>query len=149
MTLSRRQLLKLAAGSFIFFGFHRAFAAGFPELAAKVLPVFLDTLIPADESPSASDLQVDGKLLKRVEQDPSYAKLLEYGCVWLEQNSNREYQKSFWQITHQQRHQIVILLASKHPSNNAHRFFTRVQRDSFELYYSDPESWQGLQSTLR
>ncbi len=136
--------MKLAAASFIFFGVHRVFAAGFAGISARVLPAFLDTLIPADESPSATDLQVDKKLLEKIAQDPAYKKLLDYGCLWLEQRASSQYQESFWQLNEQQRDAIVTLLASKHPSSYAHQFFFRVQRDAFALYYSDPASWHGL-----
>jgi hypothetical protein len=139
--------MKLAAASFIFFGVHRVFAAGFPNLSARVLPTFLDTLIPADESPSATDLQVDKKLLEKIAQDPAYKKLVDYECLWLEQKANSQYQRSFWQLDTQQRDAIVTLLASKRPSSIAYQIFFRVQRDVFAFYYSDQASWHGL--TLR
>ena len=50
--------------------------------ALNALPAFLETLLPEDISPSASQLNVDRDLIGLSGQNPDLDRLLVLGCAW-------------------------------------------------------------------
>lgn len=108
------------------------------------LVAFLDTLIPLDETPAASQMNVDKRLLQQAKAVKNYTKLIELGCYWLDLQAQSTYKHHFASLTADKREQIVRVLESVEAGSIPGQFFSRVLSDSFRLYYSSPESWSGL-----
>lgn len=108
------------------------------------LPSFLDTLIPADATPSATQLGLDRALVQHAERIENYTRLLELGCEWLDETSVKLHGARFDGLKHLQR-EAVVTLAETSPEKSIPRiFFERIRFDLFGLYYTTPASWAGL-----
>lgn len=144
MPFTRRTFLKLIP-SFLLAGlWSRVNAEPVTALVERILPTFLDTLMPADESPSASSLGVHNDILEKSTGDDHYRRLLVKGCRWLEQVSLREFDVSFDRLSDRQQFIVVDKMANMNKRTIAHVFFKRLQADLFDYYYARPASWQGL-----
>lgn len=109
-----------------------------------VLPAFVDTLIPADSTPSATQLGLDQALTHHAQAIENYTRLLELGCEWLASTSTTLHHSSFERLKPSQR-EAIVTLAETSPENSIPRmFFERVRFDLMGLYYSSPASWEGL-----
>lgn len=144
MSLTRRAFIKFLSIASLLKYSPSLFAA--PSMAGfeKTLALFLDTLMPADETPAASELHIDLALLKKAEANDRYRRLLLNGCLWLENTALDDYQLNFTDLSEQQRIGIVESMEQSETGTIANVFFKRVQTDLFEHYYSHPASWQGL-----
>lgn len=110
----------------------------------EALPAFVDTLIPADSTPSASQLGLDAALARHAESVENYTRLLELGCEWLDATAKRLHGVSFAHLKSSLR-EAVVTLAETSPENSIPRiFFDRVRYDLMGLYYAAPASWDGL-----
>lgn len=144
MSLTRRAFLKLLSlASLLKYPFTVSAAPSLQDFE-NTLAAFLDTLMPADETPAASELHIDQTLLRQSEEDGRYGRLLLNGCLWLENMALREYQAPFDSLSERQRVGIVEQMEQARRGTIARVFFSRVQTDLFEHYYSHPASWQGL-----
>jgi len=144
MLLTRRTFIKLVPSALLIIVWPRVFAASRDNLVTRILPVYLDTLMPADETPSATNLQVDRKLLHRADNETRYFRLLVRGCQWLEQTAQEEYAEPFSEISEDQRILIVQRMSAMKHRTLAHEFFRQVQADLFTHYYSHAASWKNL-----
>jgi len=122
----------------------RLLAGQAPRDWQATLSAFLDTLMPADETPSATSLRVDAALLEMAQTDTRYRRLLRYGCLWLDRTAQREHESAFAVLTERQRTLIVERLEQQAPDSIAGAFFRHVRSDLFEFYYSHPLSRAGL-----
>ncbi len=77
---------------------------------STTLVAFLDTLMPADDTPSASDLGVPEKLLTLADNDDRYERLLLNGCLWLENLALKRHDTEFQNLDEPSRVAIVELL---------------------------------------
>lgn len=108
------------------------------------LPAFVDTLIPADSTPSATQLGLDRTLIRHAEGIENYTRLLELGCEWLDQAATVRHRAPFHALRHDLR-EAIVTLAEGNPANSIPRmFFERVKFDLLGLYYASPASWNGL-----
>jgi hypothetical protein len=108
------------------------------------LSAFLDTLIPEDSTPSASQLGLEQKLVDLANGIENYPKLLSLGVEWLNLQSEASYKRKFTNLTNNQMISVVQL-AENSPSNSiSNLFFNRVRTDLFGLYYAEPSSMVGL-----
>jgi len=146
MRVSRRQLL----GLFMAFG---AVARWLPAWAGKAtikpslqatLRVWLDTLIPADSTPSATQLGVDRLLLDEVLQNPGYRKLLIKGLAWLDTQAQQQQAANFLALDQAGRDTVVKIAAAADPGSHERLFFELTRHDAFSWYYSQPASWDGI-----
>lgn len=105
---------------------------------------FLDTLIPEDVSPSATQVNLDADLLDHAKIIQNYEKLIFLGCNWLDLQANAFYKTSFINLNSAQKNK-VIEVASRSPGDSIPlQFFNRLRRDAFTFYYAKPPSWTGL-----
>ena len=110
----------------------------------KALAPYLDTLLPADESPAASALGVDRRLIDKAAGDAGYRRLLVDGCGWLDRAARRLGAADFAALPERRREALVALIADAAPGS-AHRIFFETTRwDALFHYYARPESWAGL-----
>lgn len=100
--------------------------------------------MPADETPAATDLNIDRILLKKAETDSRYNKLLQDGCLWLEKMSLIKFKAGFALLEERQRIRVVEIMEQSRNRSLPRVFFERIRLDLFEHYYSQPASWGGL-----
>ena len=117
---------------------------GLSPSAQEDFRAFLDTLIPADTTPAASQLKVDRAILFRAAKIANYPQLLALGCQWLAAQSNYSFSRSFSVLSAKQK-DLVVSAAERSAKNSVQRlFFERVLGDALEIYYGMPEAWRGL-----
>jgi len=104
------------------------------------LPYFLDTLIPEDTTPSASQLGLHETLISHAKHIENYTTLLELGCQWLDLQA----QPAFNKLPQSTADKIVSIAANSNNNTIPNMFFERVKSDLFTFYYSHPASWPGL-----
>ena len=145
MRLSRRRFLGLSLEAGVLLPTVVAEAHG-TTLSSDVgtLRAYLDTLIPADEAPSATDLGVTEKLLGRADSDPAFRSAIEYGCAWLDRQAAASGGRRFAEVVPQHRERIVRLLSNTSPGSSARMFFDVTRDDVFFHYYADPRSWGAI-----
>lgn len=144
MSFTRRAFIKLLSLGLLLRYPPALFAEAGLQEHKKILTAFLDTLMPADETPAASELRIDQTLLQKSEENGQYRRLLQHGCNWLEKTAQRQYRAGFANLTEQQRVGIVKSMEQARSRSIARVFFVRVRTDLFEHYYSHPDSWKGL-----
>ncbi len=112
--------------------------------ALRALPAFLDTLLPDDGAPSATQLEVDQQLIRHAGGIENYPRLLQLGCQWLDRQALTTGTASFGQLGPAAREGIVAA-AERAPENSVQKlFFDRVKSDTFTFYYSNPASWPAI-----
>src|SRR5215470_3921911 len=76
-------------------------------LPEATLRAYVDVLIPADETPSATALGVDKKLLVMAKGRPDYHRLLALGFDWLNTQAQFKHGRNFAQLDETSRDAIV------------------------------------------
>ena len=112
--------------------------------ALNALPAFLDTLIPEDISPSASQLNVDRDLIGLSGQNPDLDRLLVLGCAWLNEQAKKRGQQVFENLDETLRIAIVQLAEQSAERSLPRVFFNAVQHYAFGIYYAHPEAWASM-----
>ncbi len=112
------------------------------ELAT--LDAFLDTLVPADETPGALDLGIHEVMAVRIAKDREYRYLVRVGNTWLNTQARAFSKDDFPACDVEERVRIVKNAEDSGPDSPAFVFFTRLRMDCFKLYYADPRTWPGL-----
>lgn len=105
---------------------------------------FIDTLIPSDETPSASQLGLDKVLLNHAQTIQNYTALLILGCQWLDTQAVAMANMPFRLLHEEQRVRIVALSEASQSGTIARQFFDHVRADLFSFYYADPAIWPSL-----
>lgn len=123
--------------------FPQAFATFLPQNLGP-LPVFADTLIPQDSTPSATQLGLHLKLVQHAKGIENYTRLLELGCLWLDVQAQAQYQMKFAGLTFAQREVVATMAEVSSRGSIQKMFFDRVLTDLMGFYYSHPASWPGL-----
>jgi hypothetical protein len=108
------------------------------------LRAFLDTLIPADETPSASALGVDRALLEIARAREGYLPMVEQGMAWLDRSARALGAKSFVAASEAQRAAVVAAAERAQPRTLPRTLFERVRADALRLYYAQPAACAGL-----
>jgi hypothetical protein len=110
----------------------------------RALAPYLDTLIPEDQTPSATQLGVDRDLLEYVEGKRLLRALLQEGCIYLDKMAQTGGVNSFAELDEDAREDIVRL-TDEAPRDRISGFFFNFVRDrAFKIYYAHPQSWVGL-----
>lgn len=111
---------------------------------AEIMKAFVDTLIPADSTPSASQLSLNKTLLEHSEKVVNYPQLISLGCDWLHNQAMQTKGKPFTELNEQFKKTIVRSADASPASTIQKQFFDRVRHDLFGLYYAEPASWDGI-----
>jgi hypothetical protein len=122
----------------------RAASAPSPAPAAATLRAYVDTLLPADETPSGTALGVDERLLAVAKQRQDYRRMLDWGLDWLNAQARARYLRDFPQLDEAQRDAVLRIAATGGYGTPARVFFERTRADAFTHYYARPESWRGI-----
>jgi len=146
MRLTRRQLLiGFALGWVLSRVLPSRAASPWPSrLADSTLRAYLDILIPADETPSATSLDVDKQLLAVASGQRDYQTLLEWGLDWLNRRAREQYGREFPELEEGNREAVVREAAEAGYNTLPRVFFERTRADAFFHYYGRPESWRGI-----
>jgi len=105
---------------------------------------YLDTLIPQDSTPSASQLGVDEAVTASARQHPRLDRLVRLGCAWLDEQAGQRGVPDFASLSELER-EAVVALAERSPARSVPRVFFEFTRDqAFFHYYAQPAAWQGL-----
>lgn len=114
-------------------------------LQQKTLRAFIDVLLPEDETPSASQLDIDQEILSRVARHPGYTRLLHGGLAWLDKMAYAQYNKTAFTLLKQDQREAIVRIAEATKMPSPQRvFFEQIRKDSFHFYYSHPQSWHNL-----
>lgn len=147
--ISRRLFLKLSVGAGLLASSGYIFktvlwpSAVTPE-ETKTLSSYVDTLIPPDITPAASQLNVPQMIISKSKSDRKYRRLIKKGCHWLDKQAGYFNADSFAMLNEQNREHIVKI-ASEGERDSLHGiFFERMRLDAFFCYYGIVESWKGL-----
>jgi hypothetical protein len=113
-------------------------------LAAATLRAYVDTLLPADETPSGTALGVDERLLALARQRQDYRRLLDWGLDWLNAQARSRYDRDFPQLDEAGRDALLRIAAASAYGTAPRVFFERSRADAMTRYYARPESWPGI-----
>jgi hypothetical protein len=111
---------------------------------ASTLAAYVDVLIPADVTPSATALDVDKQLLAVASGQQDYQTLLELGLDWLNRRAREQYGGHFPELDEGSREAVVAQAAAAGYNTLPRVFFERTRADAFFHYYGRPESWPGI-----
>lgn len=105
---------------------------------------YLDTLIPRDETGSATDFGVDRVLIDRAHGNRGYMRVLRSGCKWLDFEARKLGSIGFGDLDPVSQEGIVDK-ASRARAGSLPRVFFNVTREyGFGAYYAEPASWRTL-----
>jgi len=105
---------------------------------------WLDTLIPADETPAATALGVRQAMIDQARGQPGALAFLESGCRWLDGEAQTQGAQSFAALGDAAREAIAAAAAAAPPDTLARRFFDNTWRIALYHYYARPASWASL-----
>ncbi len=114
-----------------------------PITAPAALEAWLDTLIPADVTPSATQLGVHRRVLADFSR-PYSRELLERGCAWLDSEARKTGKSGFGALTQIERDTIAGRAAAAPPGSGPREFFDRTRDAAMRLYYAEPAAWPSL-----
>lgn len=145
MPLSRRDFLKWPIVMWVLARWFPARAATSPaqQAPAATLGAWLDTLIPADETPSATQLGVDRMMLAAAANDPDYRIVLDFGRKWLDVQAQARGAKDFAALDTAAREAVAARAAGAGEAPEYY-FYISTREEAFKFYYSQPESWPGM-----
>ena len=112
--------------------------------SSETLKAYLDTLIPADETPSASQLGVDQWMLAKGRKDEGYQLALVVGTTWLDEQARERGARDFASLDLSARETVVARAAEADSESVENLFFEITRTDAFLHYYAQPESWRGI-----
>ena len=138
--LTRRIFLGLSLAAGFALVTRRVRAQGNPFAA---LPAFLDTLIPADETPAASALGVDAAIMDEARGRESLMRLVTAGCAWLDDQARRRGAPSFAALGARERVALVEVAEAAPLRSLPLTFFNRLRELAMGYYYARPEAWPG------
>ena len=149
MTLSRRVLIKLGIASTLLGWARGALSTIIGATPSETgefgaLPAYLDTLIPAEQTPGASTFNITQRLLDFARFDPAYTKILKLGSEQLDKQAKRMGGSTFATLDSAQRERVVSALAKTERGSLPRTFFDRTLHDAMRLYYAEPSNWPGL-----
>lgn len=112
--------------------------------APPALKPFLDTLLPEDGTPSATQVGVDTEIIRRMQTDARMRDAIVAGCLWLDQQADTLGAADFAALDAAGRISIVEM-AERAPSHTLpRRFFRGVLGVAIRHYYAQPATWPGV-----
>jgi hypothetical protein len=108
------------------------------------LAPYLDTLIPADSTASATQLGADQAILALAQREARIARLVDRGCAWLDQQAGERGAADFVALPQPERDAVVALAEASPAGSLPRAFFAFTEQAVFAHYYAQPESWRGL-----
>ncbi len=106
------------------------------------LAPYLDTLLPAGDSPAATELDIHHYLVEHAAGVRNYLELLSLGCRWLDAQAAGA--KTFVRLDSTAQERIVARLEGAASGTIEHQFFERSLSDTMQFYYAHPRTWPAL-----
>jgi hypothetical protein len=148
LRLSRRELLRALLGLAAYLPTSLLLAAAGESttrtFSLSALGPFLDTLLPEDDTPSATQLDVDRAVVERMQNNQRMAQVVVMGCAWLDQQAVALGAADFASLQAEQRELIVQRAEQSAPRTLPRAFFSGTRALAFDEYYARPESWPSL-----
>ena len=110
----------------------------------RSLGAFLDTLLPADATPGASQLGIDQAIIVQAQVNKSLERLLTLGCAWLDAQAKERGAAEFSGLDQPGRDAIVSTAATSPRQSLPRVFFEQIRGMAFYHYYARPETWPGM-----
>ncbi|KKB08611.1 hypothetical protein VE26_00485 [Devosia chinhatensis] len=112
----------------------------------STLKAFADVIVPADETPSAGDLNVHLLLIEQTRDRENYPALLAQGTAWLNQEAQRLGGTSFAGLDEADQLVIVRSAFTSEPQTLARVFADFLRQDILRLYYGQQAAWGPMMS---
>lgn len=144
--LTRRDLLRLLVALSAFLPLPVLLAASGTKksLILPVLGAWLDTLIPADQSPSATQLGLDSIILDSLRGNSRQAQILVLGCNWAEREAIKSGVTGFVSLD-ETGCIAIVSKAEMSPRPSLPNVFFRTTIDlAFREYYALEAVWASL-----
>jgi hypothetical protein len=110
----------------------------------RLLGLYLDTLLPEDVTPSATQLGVDRALFAEAQRNAGFGRLVMKGCAWLEAQARIAGAEGFGDLKEEARQAIVAQAEQSARGTLPKQFFTTTQQRAFFHYYAQPAAWHGI-----
>lgn len=110
----------------------------------RALAPFLDTLLPEDVTPSASQLGVDKALIEQARRDRGLGAMLVSACNWLDSAARKGGAEDFAALDETGREAVVRTALDGPERSLGGRYFSVIREEAFHHYYAHPDSWRGL-----
>jgi Gluconate 2-dehydrogenase subunit 3 len=148
LRLTRRDLLRALAALAAFLPAPLLLAAtptatDHPD-SLRALGPFLDTLLPEDETPGATQLGVDRLIVESMRERSQLARVIALCCAWLDQQARERGAAEFAQLDEAARISIITAAEQSAPSSLPHVFFAATRQLAFHEYYAQPAAWRGM-----
>ena len=153
LQLSRRTILKMSIAAVLVLSRAKTTLAGLIDILHKeqeqlhenpTLRALIESLIPADETPSALEVGVLEKIVDKAGDNPKYAKMLRKGCQWLDMQARKNGSNNFSKLTEYERNSLLERAATENSNTHEYMFFSIMRYDAFYFYYAKPTTWQTL-----
>lgn len=131
------------AGVAAFWLQRRFLDTGSEPVNESTLRAFLDTLLPADETPAASQLGIDGEIMAWLSRlSPGRHRRSARLLAALDQHALASTGQAFASLPGDRREPLLRRFLEQDPEQD--RAFHLLREAAFERYYARPESWPGL-----
>jgi hypothetical protein len=117
-------------------------SAAIRKYRLEALVPYLDTLLPEDGAPSASQLSLHEHLVDHALDVPNYVELLSLGCRWLDGQAGPG--ANFAALGEAARVRLINLMEHSTPGTIERQFFERTLADAMQFYYAHPRTWKVL-----
>lgn len=114
------------------------------DQALRALGSFLDTLLPADTTPGATQLEVDKAIITQARANKRLQRLLTLGCAWLDTQAKERGAEDFAALAQPDRDAIVSAAEMSPAQSLPRAFFEQTRSLAFFHYYARPETWPGM-----
>ncbi|MZR14261.1 gluconate 2-dehydrogenase subunit 3 family protein [Maritimibacter sp. DP07] len=104
------------------------------------LRAMVETIVPADETPSAADIGIHQQIQAMALDIQNYELMIAEGTAWLDRAANG----SFANLALPDRNRVLEAAFSQPPQSLPQVFATRIRNDTLTLYYRDRRAWPGL-----
>ena len=153
LQFSRRTILKLSIVVVLLLTRARMTLAGLIQILPEekkplqgnlTLRALLETLVPADETPSALEVGVLEKITNKAAMEPKYERMIRDGCLWLDMKAREQGINSFDKLRETGREALLVQAASESRNSPAYLFFASIRYEAFYYYYAEPATWKML-----
>ena len=147
--ITRRNFLIVTGGSALaglaaWLGWRKSQPEHWTEQTRALMSAVLDTLIPRDITPSATDLGVDKAILQGPGAQIAYRGKTVAGLLWCDEQARAMFGRGFVELGTIDR-DAVLQAALVVPANSMPQLFVLSLRDAaFLHYYAHPDAWKGL-----
>ena len=114
------------------------------QVSTTDISTIVDTFVPRDRTPSASDLRIHYRLLELASGISNYPELLDQGMVWINNISKRLHSGVFRDLSPKLRDEVLRLAFSQPAGTLPQVFVSRTRNDTMALYYVDQRARTGL-----